>query len=56
MPTLAANGVRINYLRIDGQGDRRPRPIVVCLHGLGTDSLASFYLTLAAMRHGCLPQ
>lgn len=48
MPIVDVNGLKINYLRIDGKGGTGPRPMVVCLHGLGTDSLASFYLTLAA--------
>src|SRR5512142_1677168 len=48
MPVAPVNGQTINYLRIDGQGGAESRPAVVFIHGLGTDSLASFYLTLAA--------
>jgi 3-oxoadipate enol-lactonase len=48
VPIVDVNGLRTNYLRIDGQGGTGPRPVVVFVHGLGTDSLASFYLTLAA--------
>ena len=50
MPFLDTNGFRTNYKRADAKnldsGD--PAPIVVFIHGIGTDSLASFYLTLAA--------
>jgi 3-oxoadipate enol-lactonase len=48
VPTADINGLTVNYLRLDGHGDTGPRPVVVFVHGLGTDSLASFYLTLAA--------
>jgi 3-oxoadipate enol-lactonase len=49
MPTADVHGLQVNYLRIDGRGrDPRDRPMVVLVHGLGTDSLASFYLTMAA--------
>jgi pimeloyl-ACP methyl ester carboxylesterase len=48
MPIAEVNGLRVNYLRIDGKNSTQPRPMVVFVHGLGTDSLASFYLTLAA--------
>lgn len=55
MPTTDVNGVKINYLLIDGKAGgfdasehRAGNPLVVFIHGLGTDSLASFYLTLAA--------
>ncbi|PFG50946.1 pimeloyl-ACP methyl ester carboxylesterase [Amycolatopsis sulphurea] len=46
---LVANGIRMHYERMPaGDSARRPPPPVVFVHGLGTDSLASFYLTLAA--------
>lgn len=48
MPSVDVNGLRINYLRMDGKGGEDPKPMVVFIHGLGTDSLASFYLTLAS--------
>lgn len=48
MPIADVNGLKVNYLRIDGKGSADPRPVVVFVHGLGTDSLASFYLTLAS--------
>lgn len=55
MPIADVNGLRINYLRIDakpsgagGTPAAGTRPMVVFIHGLGTDSLASFYLTMAA--------
>ncbi|MDQ1287102.1 MAG: Hydrolase [Actinomycetota bacterium] len=48
MPTAFINGLTVNYLRLDGRSDTGPRPVAVFVHGLGTDSLASFYLTLAA--------
>ncbi|CUU57035.1 Pimeloyl-ACP methyl ester carboxylesterase [Parafrankia irregularis] len=47
MPTIHVNGGDIHYLHAPGRGDG-PAPTLVCVHGLGTDSLASFYLTLAA--------
>lgn len=48
MPTVDVNGLRVNYLQLDGKKGPEPKPMVVFVHGLGTDSLASFYLTLAA--------
>lgn len=53
MPIAHVNGLNINYLSLDGRtagtgDDGEPRPVAVFIHGLGTDSLASFYLTLAA--------
>lgn len=47
MAVIVANGLRthVQLLRaVDPQG---APPLVVCVHGLGYDSLASFYLTLA---------
>lgn len=43
MPTMTVNGLQTNVQLIPGEG----RETVVFLHGMGTDSLASFYLTLA---------
>jgi 3-oxoadipate enol-lactonase len=48
VPIADVNGLKVNYLWMDGQGESRPRPIIVFIHGLLTDSLASFYLTMAA--------
>ncbi|MBL7494008.1 alpha/beta hydrolase [Frankia sp. AgB1.9] len=48
MPTIHVNGADIHYLHTSGRGSDDPAPTLVCIHGLGTDSLASFYLTLAA--------
>lgn len=48
MPTLHVNGADIHYLHTAGRPSEHPAPTLVCIHGLGTDSLASFYLTLAA--------
>ena len=49
MGFLVANGIRTHYQRMPA---KRPlwteQPNVVFVHGLGYDSLASFYLTLAA--------
>lgn len=48
MPTIVTNGIRTHYQRMPAQNpDTVPAPVVVFLHGLGTDSLASFYFTLA---------
>jgi pimeloyl-ACP methyl ester carboxylesterase len=46
---LTVNGIRTHYEWMPSrrQSDE-PSPTVVCVHGLGYDSLASFYLTLAA--------
>ncbi len=43
MPTLTVNGLRTNVQLVAAGGTET----VVFLHGMGTDSLASFYLTLA---------
>lgn len=48
MPTVDVNDLTINYLHLDGEAGTEPAPVVVFVHGLGTDSLASFYLTLAS--------
>ncbi|QUQ70370.1 alpha/beta fold hydrolase [Kutzneria sp. CA-103260] len=49
MGKILANGVNTHYQRMDAKGvDPESAPTVVFIHGLGTDSLASFYLTLAA--------
>jgi 3-oxoadipate enol-lactonase len=46
---ILANGNNTHYQRMDAKGvDPAAAPTVVFIHGLGTDSLASFYLTLAA--------
>jgi pimeloyl-ACP methyl ester carboxylesterase len=46
---ILANGIDTHYQRMDAKGvDPAAAPTVVFVHGLGTDSLASFYLTLAA--------
>jgi pimeloyl-ACP methyl ester carboxylesterase len=46
---ILANGNTTHYQRMDAKGvDPAAAPTVVFIHGLGTDSLASFYLTLAA--------
>ncbi|WP_410568103.1 alpha/beta fold hydrolase [Amycolatopsis sp. cmx-4-61] len=43
MPTMTVNGLRTNVQLVPAGGSET----VVFLHGMGTDSLASFYLTLA---------
>lgn len=48
MPIINVNGLKTNYLQVPGRCGGTPRPLMVFIHGLGTDSLASFYLTLAA--------
>ncbi|HEX4226279.1 MAG TPA: alpha/beta hydrolase [Pseudonocardiaceae bacterium] len=50
MAYVAANGIRMHVQRMPAKGlaPEVPRPRVVFIHGVGTDSLASFYLTLAA--------
>ncbi|MBL7501652.1 alpha/beta hydrolase [Frankia sp. CNm7] len=48
MPTIHVNDTDIHYLHMRGRASEGPAPTLVCIHGLGTDSLASFYLTLAA--------
>jgi UDP:flavonoid glycosyltransferase YjiC (YdhE family) len=48
---LVTNGVRTHYQRVPAKDPRTlPPPQVVFVHGLGYDSLASFYLTLAGER------
>jgi 3-oxoadipate enol-lactonase len=44
---LVTNGVRTHYQRVPAKNPRTLPPQVVFIHGLGYDSLASFYLTLA---------
>lgn len=46
MPTMTVNGLRTNVQLAAGSGVRTGETAVF-LHGMGTDSLASFYLTLA---------
>jgi pimeloyl-ACP methyl ester carboxylesterase len=46
MPTMTVNGLRTNVQLVPAAGSNGAE-IVVFLHGMGTDSLASFYLTLA---------
>ncbi|MEV6604943.1 alpha/beta hydrolase [Kutzneria sp. NPDC051319] len=49
MGKILANGIDTHYQRMPAKGvDPETAPTVVFIHGLGTDSLASFYLTLAA--------
>jgi len=43
MPTMTVNGLSTNVQLVPAEGTQT----VVFLHGMGTDSLASFYLTLA---------
>src|SRR5882757_8344537 len=43
MPTMTVNGLRTNVQLVPADGSET----VVFLHGMGTDSLASFYLTMA---------
>lgn len=48
MSFLVTNGIRTHYQRVPAKNPPRlPSPQVVFIHGLGYDSLASFYLTLA---------
>ncbi|RZS34104.1 alpha-beta hydrolase superfamily lysophospholipase [Herbihabitans rhizosphaerae] len=49
MGISVVNGIRTHYQRMParGAGTERPRTVVF-VHGLGYDSLASFYLTLAS--------
>lgn len=48
MSFLVTNGVRTHYQRLPPKNPHcSPAPRVVFVHGLGYDSLASFYLTLA---------
>ncbi|MFI9814740.1 alpha/beta fold hydrolase [Saccharothrix variisporea] len=48
MAILEVNGLRTHYQRMPAKNPVGEPPLVVCVHGLGYDSLASFYLTLAA--------
>lgn len=46
---ILVNGLRTHYQRMPARNPRSTEPpVVVFVHGLGYDSLASFYLTLAA--------
>jgi 3-oxoadipate enol-lactonase len=45
---LEVNGLRTHYQRMPAKDPVGEPPIAVFVHGLGYDSLASFYLTLAA--------
>lgn len=48
MPLTLVNGLETNYQLLPAAGrEGAPTEPVVFIHGLGTDSLASFYLTLA---------
>lgn len=48
MPTMTVNGLNTNVQLVAAAGVEKQRAeTVVFLHGMGTDSLASFYLTLA---------
>jgi pimeloyl-ACP methyl ester carboxylesterase len=48
MPTMTVNGLSTNVQLVPAAGvGQDAAPTVVFLHGMGTDSLASFYLTLA---------
>ena len=48
MPTMTVNGLNTNVQLVTAVGIAQDRAeTVVFLHGMGTDSLASFYLTLA---------
>ncbi|WP_205669011.1 alpha/beta fold hydrolase [Amycolatopsis suaedae] len=44
---MVVNGIRTHYQRMPAKNRTAP-PVAVFVHGLGYDSLASFYLTLAA--------
>lgn len=49
MGMIQANGIRTHYQLMPAKNPATPEPpTVVFVHGLGYDSLASFYLTLAA--------
>ncbi|HEX3782556.1 MAG TPA: alpha/beta hydrolase [Pseudonocardiaceae bacterium] len=50
MSFVVANGIRMHVQRIPAKNvaAEDTRPTVVFIHGVGTDSLASFYFTLAA--------
>ena len=47
MPTMTVNGLRTNVQLAPAGNGVRTGETAVFLHGMGTDSLASFYLTLA---------
>jgi 3-oxoadipate enol-lactonase len=49
MPFVVANGVRLHVQRMAAKAvaPGAPSPTAVFIHGLGTDSLASFYFTVA---------
>lgn len=47
MSMILANGLRTHVQSLRAVDPQGPAPLVVCVHGLGYDSLASFYLTLA---------
>ena len=47
MSMILANGLRTHVQWLRAEDRQGPPPLVVCVHGLGYDSLASFYLTLA---------
>ncbi|HEX4722033.1 MAG TPA: alpha/beta hydrolase [Pseudonocardiaceae bacterium] len=47
MPTMTVNGLRTNVQLASAGSGVRTGETAVFLHGMGTDSLASFYLTLA---------
>jgi pimeloyl-ACP methyl ester carboxylesterase len=46
MTMILANGLRTHVQTLGAVDPRGLPPLVVCVHGLGYDSLASFYLTL----------
>lgn len=47
MSMILANGLRTHVQALRAVDPQGPPPLVVCVHGLGYDSLASFFLTLA---------
>lgn len=47
MSMILANGLRTHVQILRAVQPEGPPPFVACVHGLGYDSLASFYLTLA---------
>src|SRR3989442_77837 len=48
MATVVANGIKMHYQRIPPVGSQvENAPIVVFIHGLMVDTLASFYFTMA---------
>jgi pimeloyl-ACP methyl ester carboxylesterase len=46
VPTIRVNGIDVHVQRLGHTADA-PRPVVVLIHGLLIDSLASYYFTLA---------